>query len=125
MPHVAIVEDNPDNMLLVQALLMGQFTLSSYESGLAAVAKMPTNVPDMVLLDISLPQMDGTEVLRWIRAQEGWGTLPVVALTAHAMQGDRERFLLEGFDAYMSKPIVDGDALVTLCQQLLAKGGTQ
>ena len=62
---------------------------------------------DLVLLDISLPDMDGTGVLSWIRGQEALRDLPVVALTAHAMAGDRERFLAQGFDDYLPKPIVD------------------
>ena len=65
------------------------------------------DVPDLILLDISLPEMDGTEVLQWIRQDERVQHLPVIALTAHAMAGDREKFLAAGFNDYVTKPIVD------------------
>ncbi len=68
--------------------------------------------PDLVLLDISLPEMDGTEVLRWIRDQEELKDVPVVALTAHAMAGDREKYLAKGFNDYVTKPIVDESILL-------------
>jgi CheY-like chemotaxis protein len=65
-----------------------------------------------VLLDISLPEMDGTDVLRWIREQDGLRDVPVVALTAHAMAGDREKYLAIGFNDYLTKPILDESILL-------------
>lgn len=111
-PHIAVVEDNPDNRLLVQALLDEFYDITEYETGAAVLDGLRDNVPDLVLLDISLPEMDGTEVLQWIRTQDGLKELPVVALTAHAMAGDREKFLAEGFDDYVTKPIVDETILL-------------
>ncbi len=67
---IAVVEDNPDNRFLVQALLEETYDLLEYETGAEAVAGLVRDAPDLVLLDISLPEMDGTEVLRWIRTQE-------------------------------------------------------
>ena len=64
--------------------------------------------------------MDGTEVLEWVRAQDELKNLPVIALTAHAMEGDREKYLEMGFDEYVTKPIVDEDVLVGAIQRLLA-----
>ena len=61
--------------------------------------------PDLVLLDISLPEMDGTEVLQWMRAQDSLKDVPVIALTAHAMKGDREMCLEAGMNDYITKPI--------------------
>jgi CheY-like chemotaxis protein len=110
--RIAVVEDNPDNRLLVQALLEGTYDLSEFETGVEAVAGLAQADPDLVLLDISLPEMDGTEVLRWIRDQEGFQDLPVIALTAHAMAGDREKYLAEGFNDYVTKPIVDETILL-------------
>ena len=121
MKCIALVEDNADNRLLVQAVLGDQYQVIEYEDGAAALAGMAADPPDLVLLDISLPGMDGTEVLSHLRRDPGLGGLPVVALTAHAMSGDRERFLGAGFDAYLSKPIVDFDALTTLVESLLAR----
>lgn len=111
-PNIAVIEDNPDNRFLVQALLEELYDLTEYESGAEAQAGLGQDCPDLVLLDISLPDMDGTEVLRWIREQEELESVPVVALTAHAMAGDREKFLAEGFNDYVTKPIVDESILL-------------
>jgi CheY-like chemotaxis protein len=118
-PRIAVVEDNPDNRLLVQAILEDRFEVSEYETGTQAVAGLADDRPDLVLLDISLPEMDGTEVLAWIRAHEGLRHLPVIALTAHAMAGDRERYLAAGFDDYVTKPIVDEDVLLGAIERWL------
>lgn len=118
-PKVAVVEDNPDNRFLVQALLEETYDLSEYETGADVVAGMVQDAPDLVLLDISLPEMDGTEVLRWIRSQESLKEVPVVALTAHAMAGDREKFLAKGFNDYITKPIVDDAVLLEVISRWL------
>ena len=112
MTRIAIVEDNPDNRLLALALLEGTYSCDEYESGLEALEGLVTNIPDLVLLDISLPVMDGVETLKRIRQHPLLVHLPVIALTAHAMAGDRERFLAEGFDDYVTKPIVDETILL-------------
>ncbi len=117
--RVAIVEDNEDNRVLLEALLEDDFDLVYYEDGPAALAGLEAARPGVVLLDISLPGMSGSEVLAAIRANEALRGLRVVALTAHAMAGDERRFLDEGFDAYFPKPIVDEDALIDLIQSLL------
>ena len=111
-PKIAVVEDNPDNRLLVDALLEDLYEISEYETGVQAVEGLGDDVPDLILLDISLPEMDGTEVLQWIRQDERVQHLPVIALTAHAMAGDREKFLAAGFNDYVTKPIVDEDVLL-------------
>jgi CheY-like chemotaxis protein len=118
-PRIAVVEDNPDNRLLVRALLEDRFDLAEFETGLEAVAGLLQAGPDLVLLDISLPGMDGGEVLRWIRVQEGLRSVPVVALTAHAMAGDREKFMAMGFDEYLAKPIVDEGLLLDILSRFL------
>jgi two-component system cell cycle response regulator DivK len=118
-PKLAVVEDNPDNRMLVQALLEDSYDLSEYETGLEAVEGLPGNIPDVVLLDISLPGMDGTEVLAWLREQATLKHLPVIALTAHAMAGDREKFLAMGFNDYVTKPILDEDLLIDAIERCL------
>lgn len=124
MSHkVAVVEDNPDNRMLVQALLEDRYDLTEYETGVEAVAGLPDDVPDVVLLDISLPEMDGTEVLAWMRGQEKLKHLPVIALTAHAMAGDREKYLSIGFNEYVTKPIVDEDVLIEAIERCLNPAG--
>ncbi|MGE0159213.1 MAG: response regulator [Gemmatimonadales bacterium] len=120
---VAVVEDNPDNRMLVQALLEDRFEISEYETGMEAVKGLPGNVPDLILLDISLPEMDGTEVLAWIRGQDGLKNLPVIALTAHAMAGDRDKYLAAGFNDYVTKPIVDEALLIEAIERCLSPQG--
>lgn len=109
---IALVEDNADNRLLVQALLGDRYAITEYETGQDALEGLRSHPFDLALLDISLPGMDGLELLREIRADGRLRSLPLVALTAHAMAGDRERFLAAGFDGYVTKPIVDPGLLV-------------
>lgn len=118
---VAVVEDNADNRLLLQALLGDAYTLVEFESGTDALDAFARSRPDLVLLDISLPGMDGTEILQRIRADATLRSLPVIALTAHAMAGDREKFLAAGFDDYVTKPIVDETKLFAAIDRLLTQ----
>ena len=120
-PRIAVVEDNPDNRMLVEAILEDRYDIVEYETGIQAVEELEEADPDLVLLDISLPEMDGTEVLAWIRGQESLTDLPVIALTAHAMAGDREKFLSLGFDDYLMKPIVDETVLIGAIERCLNK----
>ena len=117
--RIAIVEDNADNRLLLSALLGDDHDLDEYEDGPAALARLPDAPPDLVLLDISLPGMEGPEVLRRLRSDPRLQKIPVIALTAHAMSGDRERFLALGFDDYVTKPIVDESLLFAAIGRLL------
>jgi two-component system, cell cycle response regulator DivK len=120
---IAVVEDNPDNRMLVQALLEDRYEISEYETGVEAVEGLGSDVPDLILLDISLPEMDGTEVLAWIRDQDELKDLPVIALTAHAMAGDRDKFLAAGFNDYVTKPIVDEEVLIEAIERCLSSTG--
>jgi two-component system, cell cycle response regulator DivK len=123
MKHrIALVEDNPDNRLLVHAILEDRYDIDEYETGAEALVGISGNPPDLVLLDISLPEMDGTEVLARLR-KEGFDRLPIIALTAHAMTGDRERYLSAGFDDYVTKPIVDEDLLIGAIERWLNQSG--
>jgi CheY-like chemotaxis protein len=89
-----------------------------FSNGPRALAGMTECKPDLIFLDISLPDLDGVEILRRIRADESLRQLPVVALTAHAMMGDSKRFLDLGFDAYLSKPILDLSRLCDIIDNL-------
>jgi CheY-like chemotaxis protein len=122
MKKVAVVEDNPDNRLLVRVMLESLYEVVEFETGREALAGLPREKPDLVLLDISLPEMDGTEVLRRLRADARLQALPVIALTAHAMAGDREKYLNAGFNDYVTKPIVDEQVLLDAIQKLLPPG---
>jgi CheY-like chemotaxis protein len=119
MRKIAVVEDNPDNRLLVQAILEDEYEIVEFESGAEALTAVRQQRPDLMLLDISLPGMDGTQVLQALRADDGLSGLPVIALTAHAMAGDREKYLEAGFDDYISKPIVDEELLLGAIRRLL------
>jgi CheY-like chemotaxis protein len=120
---VAVVEDNPDNRMLVQALLEDLYDISEYETGVEAVEGLPDDIPDVILLDISLPEMDGTEVLAWLRDRDDLKDVPVIALTAHAMAGDREKYLSIGFNGYVTKPILDEDVLIDAIEHCLSQTG--
>jgi CheY-like chemotaxis protein len=117
---IAVVEDNPDNRLLVSAILEDEYEIDEYENGREAMAGLEADPPDLVLLDISLPEIDGLEVLTWIRQQPVLAGLPVIALTAHAMAGDREKYLGAGFDEYVTKPILDESVLLEAISRCLS-----
>ena len=120
--NILVVEDNPDNMDLIEAFLEDDYRLSFAVDGQEGLNKTIDEKPDLVLLDISLPKMDGTQVIQEIRKLSDISATPVIALTAHAMLGDREMFLKQGFDEYLSKPIEDDDILIELIESLFNKG---
>jgi two-component system, cell cycle response regulator DivK len=121
VPLVAVIEDNADNRLLLDAILGDRFDLDEYATGGDALAAMPARLPDLVLLDVSLPGMDGLEVLARMRENAVLCDVPVIVVTAHAMAGDRERYLAAGFDGYVPKPIVDERALIDTIEALLSR----
>ena len=104
--RVLVVEDNEKNMKLFRDVLKatGYRTLEATTGG-QAVKLAAEHAPDLVLMDIQLPDIDGVEALSRLRADERTASIPVLALTAQAMHGDRERFLAAGFDGYISKPL--------------------
>ena len=104
--QILVVEDNEKNMKLFRDVLAatGFRTLEATTGG-EAVDMASEHTPDLVLMDIQLPDLDGVQALRRLRANERTAAIPVLALTAQAMRGDRERFLAEGFDGYVSKPV--------------------
>ena len=116
--RILVVEDNDKNVRLFRDVLQaaGYRTLEATTGG-AAVELAVEQRPDVVLMDIQLPDIDGVETLRRLRADELTASIPVLALTAQAMHGDRERFLAAGFDDYLSKP-VDVVELVDVVERL-------
>jgi two-component system, cell cycle response regulator DivK len=119
---VLIVEDNAKNMKLFRDTLevSGYATLAadSAEEALELAAAMP---PALVLMDVQLPGIDGVEALTRLRADPRTASIPVIAVTAQAMQGDRERFLEAGFEGYLAKP-VDVAELVRTVSEYCARG---
>ncbi len=104
--EILVVEDNPQNYELAEFLLedAGFAVRRAADAGELRRA-LASGLPDLVLMDIQLPGVDGLSLVSEIRALSEAGALPIVALTAHAMRGDRERFLAAGCDGYISKPI--------------------
>lgn len=103
---VLVVEDNDRGLKLVRTLLeLRGYRVLEARSGAEAVAQAVEQLPALVLMDIQLPDISGIEALALLRGHEQTRRIPVVALTALAMKGDRERLLADGFDAYLAKPI--------------------
>ncbi len=117
-PTILAVEDNPDNMIALRAALHGRCTIREASDGLKALEVAQTDPPDLILLDLSLPQLDGLCVIRRLRADPRTSSLPVVALTAHAMSCDRQKALDAGCDEFLTKPL-DIDLLVATLQHWL------
>ena len=113
--QILVVEDNEKNMKLFRDVLQatGYRTLEA-TTGEEAVGLAAEHSPDLVLMDIQLPDIDGMEALGRLRADGRTASVPVLALTAQAMEGDRERFLAAGFDGYISKPVNVADFVSTV-----------
>jgi signal transduction histidine kinase/CheY-like chemotaxis protein/CHASE3 domain sensor protein len=120
-PLVLIVEDNPDNMITVKALLDGDYTLLEATNGNEAVKMAVMHKPDLILMDIALPELDGIEAYRAIRKNAHLQHTAIVALTASAMTSDREAILAHGFDAYIAKPIDQKAFFSTINEVLYGK----
>jgi two-component system, cell cycle response regulator DivK len=104
--QILVVEDNERNMKLVRELLEATgYRAIEAATGSQALELAREHRPDLVLMDIRLPDIDGVEALSRLRADDRTASIPVLAVTAQAMQGDRERCLAAGFDGYLSKPI--------------------
>jgi two-component system cell cycle response regulator DivK len=104
--RVLLIEDNEQNLELAQYLLEeAGLTVEAARNAFEARQAMSREQPALVLMDIDLPGIDGLDLVSEIRRKPQWRQLPVVALTAHAMRGDRERFLAGGCNGYISKPI--------------------
>jgi two-component system cell cycle response regulator DivK len=106
MTRILLVEDNPENReMLSRRLIRRGFEVAFAEDGAEAIERARADIPDLVLMDLSLPVMDGWEATRRLKADPTTAGIPVIALTAHAMSGDRERALQAGCDDYDTKPV--------------------
>ena len=114
MKRILIAEDNDSNYLLMTYILKSQYEIFRAFNGVEAVEKAKTEKPDMVLMDIKMPIMDGLQATRLIRAE--MPDLPIIALTANAFDNDRQQALDAGCNDFISKPVN-----AALCLELIAK----
>ena len=104
--RILVIEDNPDNMVLIADVLSSlNYDVLQATDGQRGVEMVDEERPDLVLMDLSLPKMDGWTATRKLKSETDLKTIPIIALTAHAMVGDRERAMEAGCDGYVSKPI--------------------
>ena len=119
MARILVVEDNADNMTLITDVLHSlDYTVLSAKDGEEGVKAAQAEKPDLILMDLSLPRMDGWTATRTIKSEPALAKIPIIALTAHAMTGDRERALEAGCSDYVSKPINLRDLMSKLRQYL-------
>jgi signal transduction histidine kinase/DNA-binding response OmpR family regulator len=112
---VLVAEDNAVNQRVVSTLLEKRgFTVRVAGNGREAVAALEQEPADVILMDVQMPEMDGIEATKRIRANPAWSNIPIIAMTAHAMNGDRERCLSAGMDDYLSKPVSPSHLMKTI-----------
>jgi two-component system, cell cycle response regulator DivK len=118
--RILCVEDNEDNIYLVKMRLemIEGFDITVAKDGAEGVNLAATDRPDLILMDLKLPVMDGWEAARRLKADPGTANIPIIALSSHAMTGDRERALAAGCDEFDTKPI-DFDRLVQKIRNFL------
>jgi two-component system cell cycle response regulator DivK len=119
MATILIVEDNPTNLKLSTFLLeSAEYTVLAATNGEAALTLAHEGRPDLILMDIQLPGMDGLQATALLKADESTRDIPVIALTALAMKGDEERILAAGCDGYIAKPLDYKDFLARIKSRL-------
>lgn len=103
---IMVVEDNPMNKILTKEILTVQgYEVIEASSGSDAIKRIAGDKPDLILMDLNLPEMDGITATKILKSNDVCRGIPIIALTASAMKGDEEKILAEGFDGYISKPI--------------------
>jgi len=119
MARILIVEDTPGNMLLTSIMLESEgHTLYCAERARAGIAIACEQTPDLILMDVQMPELDGIAAVAILKGDPRTQAIPVVALTAYVMKGDRERMLAAGFDGYIEKPI-DYDSFMAEVARIL------
>lgn len=103
---ILYVEDNPDNRMLVRRVLLSEdYSLIEAKDGSEALNMLKNHQPDLILMDINMPDMDGYTLTAQIKSMSGFERVPILAITANVMRGDREKTLEAGCDGYIQKPI--------------------
>jgi two-component system cell cycle response regulator DivK len=118
---ILYIEDNFDNRMLIRRVLMAEgYSVVDTGNAIEALELIKSQNPDLILMDISMPDMDGYTLTSRIRASQGFENIPIVALTANVMRGDREKSLEAGCDGYIQKP-VDIDLLPQQIERYMRK----
>ena len=124
MKRILIVEDIQANRNLLVQLLEDNYNILTVADGAAAISLVERERPDLIIMDLSLPVMDGWEATRRIKANATLQHIPIIALSSHAMRGDEEKALQSGCDDYLSKPL-DEDLLFEKLEHFLGKNPKQ
>ncbi len=125
MACILVIDDNLLNLKLFEAILKkAGYDVVLAEDGLEGVQRALKIVPQLILMDIQMPIMDGINALKTLKESESTKSIPVIAITSFAMKGDQEKMLSEGFDAYVAKPI-DPRALIDIVARMLEVGHGQ
>jgi len=120
--RILIVEDNPENMRMLEMVLRAKnYTLLKATDGEEALDIAMRERPDLIIMDIQLPKMNGLEVTRKLRETPAFSQTPIIAITAYAMKGDKERVIESGCDAYLSKPINTRELPEMIAEMLLQR----
>ena len=121
MRKLLYIEDNEDNlyMLTLWFDVLGDYEIVSASDGAAGIAMAAAELPDLILMDLNLPEIDGWEATRRLKADPATRDIPIIALTAHAMAGDREKAIATGCDDFETKP-VEFDRLLAKIERVLA-----
>jgi two-component system cell cycle response regulator DivK len=119
--RILYIEDNPDNRMLIRRVLMAEgYEVLEAKDGQEGLAQATQLQPDLILMDINLPELDGYEVTARLKQLPGMQQVPIVAVTANVMRGDREKTLAAGCDGYIQKPI-DIDLLPSQIERFIKK----
>ncbi|MFN8373875.1 MAG: response regulator [Anaerolineae bacterium] len=116
---ILYIEDNPQSIVLVSKwLAQAGYQFASAQSGEEGIHQAQTVAPDLILIDIDLPDMNGVEVVQQLRALPGFETIPLVAFTGNVRRVDREHYLANGFDFHLGKPVTQRELLNALTELL-------
>ncbi|MCB1149026.1 MAG: response regulator [Chlamydiia bacterium] len=121
METISILDDDEDFTRILTFFLEEHYKVVPFHDWQEALKSYAQDPPDLIMLDISLPDIDGTQILTKLKEMPNLGKIKVIAVTAHTLPNDREKYLKVGFDDYLPKPITDSDAVLSLVKNCLKK----
>ena len=119
METVSIIDDDENSNMFLSVYLEEKWKVTTFEDWEEALSAYEKDPPDLILLDISLPGIEGTEVLKKIRQMDGLKRVKVIALTGYSLPKDRDKFLKQGFDDYIAKPVTDMSLFINKIEKCL------